>query len=41
MSLILRSTAFANGETIPRRHTGDGEDLAPPLSWTGVPTSAP
>jgi hypothetical protein len=30
MSLIIQSTAFANGQTIPRRHTGDGEDLSPP-----------
>lgn len=40
MSLIIRSTVFAHGEAIPRRHTGDGEDLSPPLSWTGVPPSA-
>jgi Raf kinase inhibitor-like YbhB/YbcL family protein len=40
MSLIIQSTAFANGQTIPRRHTGDGEDLSPPLNWSGVPSSA-
>jgi Raf kinase inhibitor-like YbhB/YbcL family protein len=40
MSLILRSPAFADGHTIPRRHTGDGEDLSPPLSWTGLPPRA-
>jgi Raf kinase inhibitor-like YbhB/YbcL family protein len=40
MSLILRSAAFADGQPIPRRHTGDGEDLSPPLSWTGLPPRA-
>jgi len=40
MSLIVRSTAFASGKPIPRRHSGDGEDLSPPLSWSGVPSSA-
>lgn len=39
MSLIIQSAAFANGKPIPRRHTGDGEDLSPPLSWTGIPPS--
>jgi Raf kinase inhibitor-like YbhB/YbcL family protein len=40
MSLMLRSAAFADGQPIPRRHTGDGEDLSPPLSWTGIPPGA-
>lgn len=35
--LRLASDAFAPHERIPERHTGDGEDLAPPLSWSGVP----
>src|SRR3954447_9702094 len=33
----LRSDAFADGEAIPRRYTEDGEDLPPPLAWSGVP----
>jgi Raf kinase inhibitor-like YbhB/YbcL family protein len=37
MSVIVRSQAFEPGAAIPRRHTGDGEDLSPPLSWTGLP----
>ncbi len=37
MSLNLHSPAFADGEPIPRRYTGDGEDLSPPLSWSGLP----
>jgi Raf kinase inhibitor-like YbhB/YbcL family protein len=40
MSLIVRSTAFADGKPIPRRQSGDGEDLSPPLSWSGVPSLA-
>ena len=33
----LTSTAFREGETIPKKHTGDGEDVSPPLSWDGAP----
>jgi hypothetical protein len=33
----LSSSSFANGTTIPRRFTCDGEDRSPPLSWTGAP----
>ena len=39
MTLIVRSPAFSEGSPIPRRHTGDGEDLSPPLSWSGVPSA--
>ena len=35
--LIVRSTAFADGQAIPRRYTGDGEDVSPPLTWTDLP----
>jgi Raf kinase inhibitor-like YbhB/YbcL family protein len=38
--LSLASGAFANGGTIPRRHTCDGEDRSPPLAWQGVPPGA-
>jgi Raf kinase inhibitor-like YbhB/YbcL family protein len=34
---ILSSTAFKDGARIPRKHTGDGEDVSPPLSWTAPP----
>jgi Raf kinase inhibitor-like YbhB/YbcL family protein len=36
----LTSTAFAPMGEIPRRHTCEGEDVAPPLSWRGVPAAA-
>ena len=37
MKLEVRSTAFSEGGEIPRRHTCDGEDLSPALSWGEVP----
>ena len=35
--MTLRTDAFADGQAIPRRYTEDGEDLSPPLTWTGLP----
>ena len=40
MALNLSSTAFQSNTTIPVRYTCDGNDLPPPLSWTGVPADA-
>ena len=36
----VTSSAFVNGERIPTRHTGEGEDTSPPLQWTGAPDGA-
>ena len=36
-SLSLRSTAFKDGGKIPKKYTCDGEDVSPPLSWSGAP----
>lgn len=33
----LRSAAFADGEAIPRKYSREGDDLSPPLHWSGVP----
>lgn len=33
----LKTTAFDNRAAIPKRHTGEGEDVSPALSWSGVP----
>jgi len=33
----LTSTAFTEGGAIPPRYTCDGQDLSPPLAWTGIP----
>jgi Raf kinase inhibitor-like YbhB/YbcL family protein len=37
MALSLTSSAFTHGAAIPRRYTCDGDDVSPPLAWTGVP----
>lgn len=36
-SITLNSQAFTSGGPIPARHTGEGEDLSPALSWDQVP----
>ena len=33
----LTSSAFGNGDAIPVRHTGDGDDVSPALSWSRAP----
>lgn len=33
----LTSPAFEHDTPLPLRHTGDGEDISPPLAWTGAP----
>ena len=33
----LRSSAFPDGTTIPRRFTCDGTGLSPPLDWSDAP----
>ena len=33
----LHSAAFADGERIPTRHTGENEDVSPAMSWTDAP----
>jgi Raf kinase inhibitor-like YbhB/YbcL family protein len=37
---LLTSGAFAEGGSIPRRHSCDGEDRSPSLSWTAPPTGS-
>ena len=37
MVFQLRSSAFENGKRIPVKYTLDGENLSPPLEWTGAP----
>ena len=38
MTITLRSTAFADGDIIPGVYTCDGDDVSPPLEWSGVPS---
>lgn len=40
MSFSLTSPAFADGATIPAKHTCDGADVSPPLAWSGAPDGA-
>lgn len=37
MAIQLTSSAFRDGQSIPTRHTCDGEDVSPPLAWSGIP----
>jgi Raf kinase inhibitor-like YbhB/YbcL family protein len=37
MALELKSGAFGAGEEIPKKYTGEGDDISPPLSWTDAP----
>ena len=36
-SMQLSSAAFKPLGRIPKKHTGEGEDVSPPLEWTGAP----
>jgi hypothetical protein len=35
--LVLNSDAFQDGGEIPTKHCCEGEDVSPPLSWSGLP----
>ena len=39
-SMGLTSSAFAQGASIPKRYTCEGEDQSPPLAWSGLPAAA-
>lgn len=40
MAFTISSPAFADGGDIPVRHTCDGEDISPRLTWSGTPRGA-
>ena len=40
MSFALNSQAFTHQGEIPVVHTCEGEDVSPPLTWTGTPDGA-
>ena len=40
MPLSITSAAFGNNREIPAVHTCEGEDISPPLSFSGVPENA-
>src|ERR1700730_14777265 len=37
MAFVLSSPAFSTGQVIPAKYTCDGENLSPPLQWSGAP----
>jgi len=37
MAIQLTSSAFKNGEMLPKKYTCDGDQVSPPLSWSGLP----
>jgi Raf kinase inhibitor-like YbhB/YbcL family protein len=39
MKLDVSSRAFAEGQSIPQKHTCDGEDVSPPMKWSGAPAN--
>ena len=39
MSFQISSTAFSNGETIPKKFTCDGPDVSPQLRWKEAPAA--
>src|SRR5947199_8365740 len=40
MGFQLTSTAWTEGQPIPSRYTGAGENLSPPLKWTDPPEAS-
>src|SRR5436190_10882345 len=40
LPIVVKSPAFTEGEPIPAKYTGDGDDVSPPLTWSGVPHEA-
>ncbi len=39
MTLKLMSAAFAQGGEIPSKYTCEGQDVSPPLAWSGAPAN--
>ncbi len=40
MPFAISSSVFKHNAPIPRRYTCDGQDLSPPLAWSGVTEQA-
>ena len=39
MTLVISSTAFADGQSIPRQYSCMGPGISPPLSWSEAPAA--
>lgn len=40
MTLKLTSTVFVQGGEIPAKYTCEGQNVSPPLTWSGIPPGA-
>lgn len=40
MALTIESSAFRANAGIPRKYTCEGDDVSPPLAWSGAPDGA-
>lgn len=40
MTMTVECQAFGSGQTIPTQYTGEGQDISPPLTWSGIPQAA-
>lgn len=40
MAIFITSSAFVEGDMIPKKHTCDGPDVSPPLSWASLPENS-
>ena len=40
MTPSIQSKSFRHNEMIPARYTCDGQDISPPLQWSGIPIEA-
>jgi Raf kinase inhibitor-like YbhB/YbcL family protein len=40
MTVKLTSTAFKEGQPIPKKYSGEGDDISPPLAWSDLPNGA-
>jgi Raf kinase inhibitor-like YbhB/YbcL family protein len=38
--LTVTSSAFKDGEALPKDYTADGRNVSPPLAWSGAPATA-
>ena len=37
MTIEITSSVFSEGGPIPVKYTGEGDDISPPLAWSGAP----
>ena len=37
MTIQITSSAFTRGMPIPKKYTGEGDDVSPPLAWSAFP----